>query len=152
MYPWNFFCEEAEIKQHTFSKKEFCEIGEEAIFESGFTRFFLVFHFLIIMFYIMYFLLFWSSISMFNRIHNRNFNTTGQTGRIVPVTICYAMFTNTNRHNISYIHPDYSHEPFCSDESNSILRSPNHHYHQRYHHQRHHHHHHHHEIHGIIKS
>ena len=113
---------------------------------------FLVFYFLIIMFYIMYFLLSWSSISMFNRIHNRNFNTTGQTGRIVPVTICYAMFTNTNRHNISYIHPDYSHEPFCSDESNSILRSPNHHYHQRYHHQRHHHHHHHHEIHGIIKS
>ena len=32
-------CEEAKIKQHTFSKKELCEIGEEAIWESRFTCF-----------------------------------------------------------------------------------------------------------------
>ena len=30
MYPWSFLCEEAKIKQHTFLKKELCEIGEEA--------------------------------------------------------------------------------------------------------------------------
>ena len=32
MYSWRFLCEEANIKQHTFLKKELCEIGEEAIF------------------------------------------------------------------------------------------------------------------------
>ena len=32
MYPRSFLCEEVETKQHTFSKKELCEIGEEAIF------------------------------------------------------------------------------------------------------------------------
>ena len=35
MYPRSFFCEEAKIKQGTSSKKQFCEIGEEAIWESG---------------------------------------------------------------------------------------------------------------------
>ena len=25
MYPWSFLCEEAKIKQHTFSKKELCK-------------------------------------------------------------------------------------------------------------------------------
>ena len=30
MYPRSFLCEEAKIKQHTPSKKELCEIGEEA--------------------------------------------------------------------------------------------------------------------------
>ena len=34
MYPQSFLCEEAKIKQRTFSKKELCEIGEEAIWES----------------------------------------------------------------------------------------------------------------------
>ena len=35
----NFLCEEAKIKQHIFSKKELCEIDEEAIWESRFTCF-----------------------------------------------------------------------------------------------------------------
>ena len=35
MYPWSSLCEEAKIKQHTFSKKELGEIGKE-----GFTCFF----------------------------------------------------------------------------------------------------------------
>ena len=39
MYPWSFLREEAKIKQHTFSKKELCETGEEAIWESRFTCF-----------------------------------------------------------------------------------------------------------------
>ena len=40
MYPRNFFCEEAKIKQRTSSKKELCAIGEEAIWESRFASFF----------------------------------------------------------------------------------------------------------------
>ena len=40
MYPRSFLCEEAEIKQRTPLKKELCEIGEEAIWESRFTSFF----------------------------------------------------------------------------------------------------------------
>ena len=40
MYPRNFLCEEAEIKQRTPLKKELCEIGEKAIWESRFTSFF----------------------------------------------------------------------------------------------------------------
>ena len=39
MYPRNFLCEEAKIKQLTSSKKQLCEIGEEAIWESRFTSF-----------------------------------------------------------------------------------------------------------------
>ena len=39
MYPRNFLCEEAEIKQISPLKKELCEIGEEAIWESRFTSF-----------------------------------------------------------------------------------------------------------------
>ena len=39
MYPRSFLCEEAEIKQRTPLKKELCEIGEEAIWESRFTSF-----------------------------------------------------------------------------------------------------------------
>ena len=39
MYPRNFLCEEAKIKQRTPLKKELCEIGEEAIWESRFTSF-----------------------------------------------------------------------------------------------------------------
>ena len=39
MYPRSFFCEEAKIKQRTPLKKELCEIGEEAIWESRFTSF-----------------------------------------------------------------------------------------------------------------
>ena len=42
MYPRSFLCEEAKIKQRTPSKKELCEIGEEAIWESRFTSFFLL--------------------------------------------------------------------------------------------------------------
>ena len=42
MYPRSFLCEEAKIKQRTPLKKELCEIGEEAIRESQFTSFFLV--------------------------------------------------------------------------------------------------------------
>ena len=34
MYPPRFLCEEAKIKQRTPLKKELCEIGEEAIFDS----------------------------------------------------------------------------------------------------------------------
>ena len=41
MYPRSFLCEEAKIKQRTPLKKELCEIGEEAIWESRFTYFFL---------------------------------------------------------------------------------------------------------------
>ena len=40
MYLRSFGCEEAEIKQLTSLKKELCEIGEEAIWESRFTPFF----------------------------------------------------------------------------------------------------------------
>ena len=40
MYPRSFLCEEAKVKQHTSLKKELCEIGEEAIWESRFTCFF----------------------------------------------------------------------------------------------------------------
>ena len=40
MYPRNFLCEEAKIKQHTPLKKKLCEMGEEAIWESRFTSFF----------------------------------------------------------------------------------------------------------------
>ena len=39
MYPRSFLCEEAKIKQRTPLKKELCEIGEEAIWESRFTSF-----------------------------------------------------------------------------------------------------------------
>ena len=41
MYPWSFFYEEAKIKEGTSSKKELCKIGEEAIWESRFTCFFI---------------------------------------------------------------------------------------------------------------
>ena len=44
MYPWSFLCEEAKTKQHTSSKKELCEIGEEAIWESRFTCFLMIWH------------------------------------------------------------------------------------------------------------
>ena len=40
MYPRSFLCKEAKIKQGTSLKKELCEIGEEAIWESRFTSFF----------------------------------------------------------------------------------------------------------------
>ena len=40
MYPRSFLCEEAKIKQRTPLKKELCEIGEKAIWESRFTSFF----------------------------------------------------------------------------------------------------------------
>ena len=40
MYPRSFFCEEAIIKQRTSSKKELCEIGEEAIWKSRSTSLF----------------------------------------------------------------------------------------------------------------
>ena len=43
MYPRSFLCEEAKIKQRTPLKKELCEIGEEAIWESRFTSFLLFF-------------------------------------------------------------------------------------------------------------
>ena len=36
MYTWSFLCEEAKIKEYTFSKKELCEIGEKAIWEFQF--------------------------------------------------------------------------------------------------------------------
>ena len=39
MYPRSFLCGEAKIKQRTPLKKELCEIGEEAIWESRFTSF-----------------------------------------------------------------------------------------------------------------
>ena len=44
----SFFCEEAKIKQHTSSKKELCEIGEEAISESRFTSFLLSYNLYIV--------------------------------------------------------------------------------------------------------
>ena len=40
MHPRSFLCEEAKIKQRAPLKKELCEIGEEAIWESRFTSFF----------------------------------------------------------------------------------------------------------------
>ena len=40
MYPRSFLCEEVKIKQRIPLKKELCEIGEEAIWESRFTSFF----------------------------------------------------------------------------------------------------------------
>ena len=42
MYPRSFLCEEAKIKQRTPLKKELCEIGEKAIWESRFTSFFTI--------------------------------------------------------------------------------------------------------------
>ena len=39
MYPRNFLCEEAKIKQRTSPKKELCESSEEAIWKSRFTFF-----------------------------------------------------------------------------------------------------------------
>ena len=39
MYPRSFLCEEAKIKERTPLKKELCEIGEEAIWESRSTSF-----------------------------------------------------------------------------------------------------------------
>ena len=42
MYPRSFLCEGAKIKQRTPLKKELCEIGEEVIWESRFTSFFLL--------------------------------------------------------------------------------------------------------------
>ena len=42
MYPRSFLCEEAKIKPLTSSKKQLCEIGEEAIWESRFTSFFIM--------------------------------------------------------------------------------------------------------------
>ena len=39
-YPRSFLCEEAKIEQRTPLKKDLCEIGEEAIWESRFTSFF----------------------------------------------------------------------------------------------------------------
>ena len=39
MYRRSFLCGEAKIKQRTPLKKELCEIGEEAIWESRFTSF-----------------------------------------------------------------------------------------------------------------
>ena len=44
MYPRSFLCEEAKIKQRTPLKKELCEIGEEAIWESRFAPFFTWYH------------------------------------------------------------------------------------------------------------
>ena len=41
MYPRSFLCEEAKIEQRTPLKKQLSEIGEEAIWESRFTSFFL---------------------------------------------------------------------------------------------------------------
>ena len=40
MYPRSLLCEEAKIKRRTPLKKELCEIGEKAIWESRFTSFF----------------------------------------------------------------------------------------------------------------
>ena len=42
MYLRSFLCEGAKIKQRTPLKKELCEIGEEAIWESRFTSFFIM--------------------------------------------------------------------------------------------------------------
>ena len=42
MYPRSFLCDEAKIKQRTPLKKQLCEIGEEAIWESRFTFFLFV--------------------------------------------------------------------------------------------------------------
>ena len=42
MYPRSFLCEEAKIRQRTPLKKEFCKIGEEAIWESRFTSFLII--------------------------------------------------------------------------------------------------------------
>ena len=41
MYPRSFLCEEANIMQYISLKEELCEIGEEAIWESRFTSFFI---------------------------------------------------------------------------------------------------------------
>ena len=46
MYPRSFLCKEAKIKQRTSLKKELCEIGEESIWKSRFTSFFLSFFFM----------------------------------------------------------------------------------------------------------
>ena len=45
MYPRSFLCEEAKIKQRTPLKEEFCEIGEEAIWESRLTSFSFIYQF-----------------------------------------------------------------------------------------------------------
>ena len=42
MYPQSFLCEEAKIKQLTPLKKDICELGEEAIWKSRFTSFFMI--------------------------------------------------------------------------------------------------------------
>ena len=43
MYPRSFLCEEGKIKQRTSLKKELCEIGDKAKWESPFTSFFFTF-------------------------------------------------------------------------------------------------------------
>ena len=43
MYPQSFLCEEAKIKQRTPLKEALCEIGEEEIWESRLTSFFIYF-------------------------------------------------------------------------------------------------------------
>ena len=48
MYSWKFLCEETKIKQHTFSRKELYEIGEEGVWQSQFALFFFaIFHFIL---------------------------------------------------------------------------------------------------------
>ena len=42
IYSRSFLCEEAKIKQRTSSMKKICGIGEEAIWESRFTPFFII--------------------------------------------------------------------------------------------------------------
>ena len=58
MYPRSFLCEEAKIKQRTPLKKELREIGDEAIWESQFTSFFIMLkmflHTAFILFYFIY--------------------------------------------------------------------------------------------------
>ena len=49
MCPRSFICEEAKIKQRTPLKKELCEIGEEAVWESRFTSFFIIIIIIILM-------------------------------------------------------------------------------------------------------
>ena len=54
MYQQSFLCEEAKIMQNTFSKKELCEIGQEATWGSRFTCFFVLLFVLLNLFYFIY--------------------------------------------------------------------------------------------------
>ena len=89
IYPRCFLCEEAENKQRTPFKKELCEIGEEAIWESRFTSFFFVkntnFDFKCTQIY--QYSIFLSSDTYFSRLFHYKHENIFITGRITAIVL-----------------------------------------------------------------